>query len=248
MGEAAKTHHHAISWSHPDSAIRHLGAHARLWLLAAAGLTADLLSKWWAFENLEVDEVREWVPRFLDFQLSLNPGALFGIGSGLVSIFIVAGIAALGFVVYLFSGTTRNQRVVHVALSFILAGALGNLHDRALNQHDMATMKSDGRSFIGTVVEDRDADTVSMRHWSGTGSVRRFAVEDLDGPVRRVGVVRDFLKITPKFGQRDIWPWVFNVADVFLVAGVLLLMLSFWTHAGRAAPASSTGDEAPAVE
>ena len=26
----------------------------------------------------------------------------------------------------------------------------------------------------------------------------------------------------------DIWPWVFNVADVLLVVGVGLLLLNFW--------------------
>ncbi len=27
---------------------------------------------------------------------------------------------------------------------------------------------------------------------------------------------------------KDIWPWVYNIADVLLVAGVAILMLNFW--------------------
>jgi lipoprotein signal peptidase len=46
------------------------------------------------------------------------------------------------------------------------------------------------------------------------------------------GVVRDFIKMEPRFtiaGRTiEIWPWVFNIADMWLVVGVGLLMLNFW--------------------
>jgi len=40
--------------------------------------------------------------------------------------------------------------------------------------------------------------------------------------------VRDFLKIVWKIGDRELWPWIFNVADVLLVIGVGLLLITFW--------------------
>ena len=46
-------------------------------------------------------------------------------------------------------------------------------------------------------------------------------------------MVRDFVKMEPRIplgGGRwkPIWPWVYNVADVLLVAGVAILLLNFW--------------------
>jgi len=52
--------------------------------------------------------------------------------------------------------------------------------------------------------------------------------------------VRDFIKISQKwFGGRDLWPWVFNVADMLLVGGVAVLAvrLLFERRSGPAAPA-----------
>jgi lipoprotein signal peptidase len=41
-----------------------------------------------------------------------------------------------------------------------------------------------------------------------------------------VGFVRDFIKIpTHWLGGRELWPWVFNVADMLLVGGVAILSL-----------------------
>jgi len=72
-----------------------------------------------------------------------------------------------------------------------------------------------------------------MAPWPDTKPVRRI-VKTNDLVVRRQGVVRDFIKIEPKFGI-DLWPWVFNVADVLLVIGVGLLLWNFWweRRAGR---------------
>ena len=63
-----------------------------------------------------------------------------------------------------------------------------------------------------------------------------------------VGAVRDFLHLFPRrelpFGLRwpggsDEWfPWVFNVADVELIAGMLLLMLAIHLNERRAARAA----------
>jgi signal peptidase II len=221
----------------PPSAIRSVRAHVRLWLLALLGLAADLWSKAWAFDHLKPGEVRPFISGLLEFRLSLNPGALFGLGSGLVPVFIVASIAALGFVVYLFAGTRRNQWILHAALALILAGALGNLYDRTFERRDMLRLANeDGRgpiTVLGDIEGDRSAPVISFRPW--LHSVRRIDRKDLVEPPRRVGVVRDFLKFQLKVGERDVWPWVFNLADVFLVIGVGVLLISYCVRAPHVA-------------
>lgn len=228
-------------------AMRSWPAHLRLWLLTVVGLVADLWSKEWAFDNLAPDEKHHFVPGLLDLQLSLNSGALFGMGSGMVWLFISASLVALGFVLYLFASSHPKQRVIHLALGMILAGALGNLHDRVIHQYDMVTVKAKGEvsqySVLGAIIPGGDEDIVRIRPWWMTGGDRAYPKSALAGGVKRVGVVRDFLKITPKIGETDIWKWVFNVADVLLVVGVSLLLLSFWFQrppTGAADPAQPT--------
>lgn len=219
----------------PPSAIRSGGAHLRLWLLALIGLGVDLWSKAWAFDHLRPGEVRPFIPGVLEFRLSLNPGALFGLGSGLVPVFIIASIAALGFVIYLFAGTRRGQWVLHAALSLILAGAMGNLYDRSFEQRDMLRIAGNDErgpvTLLGDIRGDRAAENIMFTPW--LYSTRTIPRAELAEPPRRVGVVRDFLKFQLKVGQRDVWPWVFNLADVFLVVGVGVLLLSYCVRTPR---------------
>jgi len=214
------------------NALRSVPAHLRLWIVAIVGLVADLWSKEWAFDTLAPNKAHTLVPGLLDMQLSLNSGALFGMGSGLVWLFIGASLVALGFVLYLFSGSHPRQRVVHIALGLILAGALGNLHDRVYHHYDLVKVKTNNSgetvSMLGTVIEGGRDELLHIRLWWMTGGDRAFKKTSIKGDVKSVGVVRDFLRITPEAFGNPIWKWIFNVADALLVVGVSLLLLSFW--------------------
>lgn len=227
--------------AHPqhDSPMRHLPSQLRLWLVALVGVAIDLGSKDVAFNRIQRGERVEVVEGLLRLELSVNSGALFGWGSGLVTLFVVASLAALGFVIYLFSGSTRKHRALHVALGLILAGALGNLYDRSFIRYDMVRLKATDNkpafSVIGEVRGNRNADPVEVHDWGATGRPHLIPADMLDGPIRRIGVVRDFIKITPIVAGIEIWPWVFNVADVYLVVGVGLLLLLYFLEARRQA-------------
>lgn len=234
----------------PRSALYDLGAHLRLWLVGAAALALDLWSKSWAFATLEPREVRDAIPHVLTFQRSINPGALFGMGKGMVPLFIVASFVALGFVLYLFRCSGRRQWSLHLALSFVLAGSLGNLYDRTTVIADKVSFKNTAshvdRSFIGKVVEDDGSSEFIEIGAAPDGANPRRFLRRSDVEISQVGVVRDFLKITPQIAGRDIWPWIFNVADSLLVVGVALLMLNFWAE--RKANRQGEGDPSPAAD
>jgi lipoprotein signal peptidase len=223
----------------------------RLWVVAAAALALDLWSKSWAFSTLEQGEVVEVIPSVLTFQRSINPGALFGMGQGLVVVFIAASFIALGFVLYLFICSTPERRSLHLALSFILAGSMGNLYDRAFVLADKVTLRSDmvdGRAeFYGTVLDDgTDSGFVRIgRGLDGGPPVHRIPRNHI-AEISKAGVVRDFIKIEPQVAGRDIWPWVFNVADSLLVVGVAILVINFWVD--RRAPATDAEKASAAVE
>ncbi len=217
-------------------ALRDFPSHLRFWLPAVAVLWLDLWSKAWAFSTLPSDRARSWIDGFVEFRRSLNDGAVFGSFTGYVGVFIVASLFALGFVFYLFARSRSWHRALHVALAMILAGALGNLYDRGFIVADVAqisTANGQQRSLIGVVLDDSTEAVVRFGDWPDGANPRTLRRDEIT--LRRQGVVRDFIKIVPRFprwvprlGGRDVWPWVFNVADASLVCGVGLLLITGW--------------------
>ena len=140
------------------------------------------------------------VPKALALHLTVNQGAVFGLGQGGRWVFIVFSIVASAVLVIVFARSRADSRLMHIALAAVLAGALGNLYDRLA-----------------------------------------FAV------------VRDMLLLFPgvklPFGWRwpdgsdGLYPWIFNVADVCLVLGLIVLMTIMYRHDRRAAKEKAMSDE-----
>jgi signal peptidase II len=128
------------------------------WILfllpALLGIAGDLYLKNWAFPDGVPSEpgamrlagfhpgydVKNGVPHapltvipgVLGLTTTVNQGAVFGIGQGNVAWFLGFSIVALGVILWVFATSGARQRVVHLALGLILAGALGNMYDRAV--------------------------------------------------------------------------------------------------------------------
>ena len=231
----------------PVAAMRDLGSHLRFWVTASVVVWLDLWSKHWVFSTLASSERRTIIPRTVEFRRSLNDGAVFGSFTGLTGVFIMASLFALGFVFYLYAHSTRKQRALHLALGLILAGAIGNLYDRAFVTADVVThRRADGReeTIIGSIVSDREDRVIRIGEWPEGANPRGFMRADVT--VHQQGVVRDFIKFVPRFpawipriGGREIWAWVFNVADAALVCGVGVLLINTWfDRKDPAAPAN----------
>ncbi|MCP4590401.1 MAG: signal peptidase II [bacterium] len=236
----------ATPLSSGESALRHVGAHLRLWVTAAVALSADLWSKGWAFSALGSFEERPGLAGLVTFRRSLNDGALFGLGKGMIPLFIVASILAVGFILYFFACSHRKQRVLHIALGMVLAGALGNMYDRSFVRADLVVFKdaSGAQSrMLGCLVGPPDADPVLVGRWPEGDSPESIPADQLLQAPQSHGVVRDFIKIRT-VGGVDIWPWVFNVADALLVVGVAVLIISFWAAPREAAEDAVTAGEA----
>ncbi|MFK7788310.1 MAG: signal peptidase II [Phycisphaeraceae bacterium] len=203
-------------------------------------LVADLGLKYWAFNNVDenfqyhvqtaeeggpevlvrVSKDRDWlvahevgmatspdrvpghapivvVPNLLNFQLTLNTGAVFGTGQGGRPVFIVVSIVALVVILFLIYRSPPKARVYHFGLALILGGALGNLYDRVLYSavRDMLHMLPDQQLPFGLAYP-----------WGGT----------------------------------DIFPYIFNIADVSLLAGVGLVLVVSWLAEMKQAKAKKT--------
>lgn len=130
------------------------------------------------------DGVRVLPFDLLDFRLVLNHGAVFGIGDGQRSVFILFTLLAAAGGLWAFARWTGpKDHLAHVGLGLVLAGGIGNLYDRIV-----------------------------------------------------FGAVRDFLHMLPRWhlpfglrwpgGSPEVFPWIFNVADVCLLAGMGLLLIA----------------------
>lgn len=217
------------------TSIKHVPAHVRFWLAVIIFLGLDLWSKAHVFATLPASVNKPFIPNLLDLHRSLNAGAVFGLFTGQTGLFVFASIFAFLFVVYLFWRTPRHHWITQIALGLILAGALGNLYDRIYVQADVVrfTLPS-GQEVerIGMIVED-EGERITVGDWP-SGEHRQVLRKD-EVEIRQQGVVRDFLRFTMKFpewvprlGGKDVWPWVFNVADTAIVIGVIALLLSSW--------------------
>jgi len=102
--------------------------------IATIILLLDQLSKWSALSNLQLG-VPEPVLPFMNWLLLLNPGAAFSFlaqGSGWQRwFFTIVGLAACVYIVWLLR-KSQNYKILCVALSLILGGALGNVLDRIM--------------------------------------------------------------------------------------------------------------------
>jgi len=101
--------------------------------IALIGCAVDLLTKSCVFSWLGMPSGRvHWViPGVIGWQTSLNEGALFGMGQGMVPLFAAASIVAgVGILVWLFWFGAARDLLLTVALGCVMAGVFGNLYDR----------------------------------------------------------------------------------------------------------------------
>ncbi len=102
-------------------------------LPAIVGCAADLITKAWFFSWPELRQGHVyWLwQEHVGIQLSLNEGALFGMGQGFVWFFaLLSLVAAVAIPVWLFWFGAATDKWLTLALGSVSAGVLGNLYDR----------------------------------------------------------------------------------------------------------------------
>jgi signal peptidase II len=98
-------------------------------------LCFDQATKWLIARQIPLYGSRKIIPGFFNLTHIRNKGAIFGFFSHSGSRFvflalIAASVIALALVIYYFIKTPTAERGMKLALSLILAGALGNQIDR----------------------------------------------------------------------------------------------------------------------
>ncbi len=103
----------------------------------------DQLTKLWAKSALRPltaqmhpkDRYLSVIDGLFRFKYAENTGAAWGLGSGWspefrVVFFILVSLAAVVFIIWMFKKLEPGQKLLAFAISFVLAGAIGNLIDR----------------------------------------------------------------------------------------------------------------------
>lgn len=103
--------------------------------IATAGCAADLLTKHWVFERLGPPgprrEVQWLIEGYVGLETGLNEGALFGIGQGLSSGFVILSVVSLAAILcWLFIAGAARDWLLTVALGAVTGGIVGNAYDR----------------------------------------------------------------------------------------------------------------------
>ncbi len=92
----------------------------------------DQLTKWLVEEHLPMQQALEIVP-FFSLYRTHNTGIAFSMLSSLgPSGLIVITLAVIGLMLFLWSRLEAHQRLASLGFGLIVAGAIGNLIDRAL--------------------------------------------------------------------------------------------------------------------
>lgn len=103
------------------------------WVLAVAGLTGDLWSKWAIFKVVGPTDKIVLIPGLLQFIRAENRGAAFSMAYGQRALLITVSVIAWIAIVGVFYWNRRHTRLTLVALGMFTGGILGNLYDRAFN-------------------------------------------------------------------------------------------------------------------
>ncbi|MGT2926989.1 signal peptidase II [Streptococcus cuniculipharyngis] len=132
-------------------------------------IALEQVTKWWTVKNIDLGELRPFLPGLVSLTYLRNYGAAFSMLQNQQLLFTLVTILVISGATYYLFRTLGKNWLQSLALVLIIAGGLGNFIDRL-----------------------RQGFVIDMIH--------------LD--------VIDFA--------------IFNVADIYLTLGVILLMLVFW--------------------
>ena len=100
------------------------------YLTAAILVVIDQLVKIWVRGSIELGQSVPFIPGVMELTYTQNTGAAFSSFSGLTGVLAVISLAASVALVWLIHKKVFPHRLGQLALTLVLAGAVGNLIDR----------------------------------------------------------------------------------------------------------------------
>ncbi|MUK89515.1 lipoprotein signal peptidase [Ornithinibacillus sp. L9] len=104
------------------------------YIIAAIIIGIDQFTKWLVVKNMELYEQITIMENFFYLTSHRNSGAAWGILAGKMVFFYIITVIVIIGVIYYMQKFAKESKLLAVALSFILGGAIGNFIDRVLHQ------------------------------------------------------------------------------------------------------------------
>ncbi|MGI8315045.1 signal peptidase II [Halobacillus mangrovi] len=104
------------------------------YLLALGMIILDQITKWLVVTNMRIGESIPIIENFFYLTSHRNKGAAWGILQGQMWFFYIVTVIVIGVVIYYIQQYGKESKLAGVALSLILAGAIGNFIDRVLRK------------------------------------------------------------------------------------------------------------------
>jgi len=99
-------------------------------LTAMGGVALDLWTKYLSVTKLDpFSGPYRFIPGCLEFEVVRNQGAVFGVGQGQRTLFVIVSACAILFLLFLFM-TGGKKWFYQVLLGMLMAGVIGNMYDR----------------------------------------------------------------------------------------------------------------------
>ncbi len=103
---------------------------AAFFAIAVAGAAVDLATKSLAFSRVPLGRQHDVIDGCFTIDTALNPGMAWSLAQGQARPLTIISLVAVPLIVVLFLRQKPARWIGAVALALVLAGTLGNLHDR----------------------------------------------------------------------------------------------------------------------
>lgn len=104
------------------------------YLIAIIIIGLDQFTKWLIVKKMDLYEQMPIIENFFSITSHRNKGAAWGMLQGQMVLFYVVTVIVIIGVIYYMEKHTRDQKLLSLALSFILGGAIGNFIDRVFRK------------------------------------------------------------------------------------------------------------------
>lgn len=190
-------------------------------------LIIDQAVKIWVKTSFDIQESRPFIPHFLQLYYIENRGMAFGTTLGdshwakyALSIFRLIAIGGIGY--YIYTIVKQNSKTSFIiAISLIFAGATGNLLDSMFYDLffpiDPTIRTNMVLNDVGFPIHDSNGDVLLRK-----GGIMLGSVVDMF----------HFTPVWPSWmpfglGGKEIFSFVWNVADGAITVGVTMILLRF---------------------
>lgn len=102
--------------------------------IGAAILVIDQLTKYLVVRNMEVGESIPIIGEFLQLTSHRNAGAAWGMFQGQMIFFYIVTVVVVALLLYIYKKEAKDNFLMQLSITMLLAGAIGNFIDRILFQ------------------------------------------------------------------------------------------------------------------